>query len=361
MWIKDLDYELPAELIATRPAEPRDHSRLLVFHAGEDRVEHCRFYELPRFLRATDLLVVNDTRVIPAKLQLHKATGGAVPGLFLSEPERGVWELLLRTRGKVREGDNLIGGNYQFRLLERMSQKGMWRVTVLPADDAGVVLARIGQVPLPPYIEKMRGEEVDEDAAERVRYQTVYAEEGKSVAAPTAGLHFTNELLSAIAKMGVLRATVNLEVGLGTFLPVEAETLEEHPMHTENFSIPAETVAAVRRQRERRGTGGAAGGRIVVVGTTAVRALESAADQILGVESGAPPVAIREATALKISPGYTFQLTDLLVTNFHLPRSTLMALVGAMIGMQKLKALYALAIQERYRFYSYGDAMLILP
>jgi S-adenosylmethionine:tRNA ribosyltransferase-isomerase len=182
-------------------------------------------------------------------------------------------------------------------------------------------------------------------------YQTVYAREGKSLAAPTAGFHFTPELLRRIDTMGVRRAAVDLEVGLGTFLPVEMETLEAHPMHVETYSVPAATVAAIREQRR-------AAGRIVVVGTTAVRTLEATASRILDLSH--PPAEINGSTDLKISPGYRFALTDTLVTNFHLPRSTLMALVGAMVGVERLKELYALAIREGYRFYSYGDAMLIL-
>ena len=187
-----------------------------------------------------------------------------------------------------------------------------------------------------------------------MRYQTVYAREGASVAAPTAGLHFTPELLEKIEAMGVRRAAVNLEVGLGTFLPVETETLEAHPMHAERFWVPAATAALLRGQR-------AQGGRIVVVGTTAVRALEAGAEEILNAECGMRNAEGMGVKTLKISPGNQFRLTDALVTNFHLPRSTLMALVGAMVGLERLKALYALAIAEGYRFYSYGDAMLILP
>ncbi len=200
--IDDLDYQLPAELIAARPAEPRDHSRLMVVHRRENRVEHRRFFELPEYLRADDLLVVNDTRVIPAKLELRKRTGAIISGLFLHEKERGVWDVLLRTRGRAAAGDELLGGRFCIRLIERLEQKGMWRVAVSPAEVAANVLREIGHVPLPPYIEKMR-DVADDEGIDRARYQTVYAEEGKSVAAPTAGLHFTPELLGAIERMGV--------------------------------------------------------------------------------------------------------------------------------------------------------------
>jgi S-adenosylmethionine:tRNA ribosyltransferase-isomerase len=367
MHMSELDYELPKERIAAHPAERRDQSRLLVWHRREQRAEHRLFSDLVEYFLPTDLLVVNDTRVIPAKLELRKESGGVIPGLFVREVSCGVWEAMLRTRGRARQGDELRGGEYRFRLVRRLqgaggggAGKGMWEVAVTPAEEAGVVLGKIGQVPLPPYIEKMRSAEERSGAeagggggGDRVRYQTVYAREGNSVAAPTAGLHFTPELLAKIEAMGVRRAAVNLEVGLGTFLPVETETLEAHPMHAERFWIPAKTVALLRQQRTE-------GGRIVVVGTTAVRALEAGAEEILNAEVGTRNAEVAGVTTLKISPGYRFQLTDALVTNFHLPRSTLMALVGAMIGLDRLKALYALAIAEGYRFYSYGDAMLIL-
>jgi S-adenosylmethionine:tRNA ribosyltransferase-isomerase len=352
MLMEELDYELPAERIATHPAEPRDASRLMVVRRGSEGVEHRRFFELPAFLRARELMVVNDTRVIPAKLLLHKTTGGAIPGLFLAEKEVGLWEVMLRSRGRVKEGAELVAGAFRFLLERRVEgEKGTWEVRVMPAAAAGVVLAAIGHVPLPPYIEKQREGEGDE-SRDVGSYQTVYAREGKSLAAPTAGLHFTPELLQRIEAMGVRRAAVDLEVGLGTFLPVETETLEAHPMHVETYSVPAGTVAAIREQR-------ANGGRIVVVGTTAVRTLEATASRILDLDC--PPTGMSGSTDLKISPGYRFALTDVLITNFHLPRSTLMALVGAMVGVERLKELYALAVREGYRFYSYGDAMLILP
>lgn len=357
----DLDYELPAGRIAVAPAEPRDSSRLMVVRCSGEEVEHRRFSDLPAYLRASDLLVVNETRVLPAKLELRKESGGFVPGLFVAELSRGVWQVMLRTRGKARAGTVLVGGPYRFLLEEPLPDKGMWRVSVTPAEAAGVVLGTIGHVPLPPYIEKQRAGGAEE-AADRVRYQTVYARERAergSLAAPTAGLHFTHGLLERIAAMGIRRTAVELDVGLGTFLPVEAATLEEHRMHQETYRVPAETAASVRRQR-------AEGGRLVVVGTTAVRTLEAAADAILTGANGE----IAGVTDLKIVPGYAFRLTDVLITNFHLPRSTLMALVAAMLetpgvragaGLRRLKELYAVAIAGGYRFYSYGDAMLILP
>lgn len=345
----ELDYELPESAIATRPAEPRDQAWLMVYHRAENRVEHRRFCDLPAYLKAGDLMVVNDTRVIPAKLELKKITGGNIPGLFVAELERGRWRVMLRSRGKVKEGDTLLAGEVNIRTVRRLEDKGMWEVEVSDPASASEVLGRIGHVPLPPYIEKMRDPDAgDEETFDKVRYQTVYANKGASLAAPTAGLHFTEGLLAKIEAMGVKRAAVDLEVGLGTFLPIESDTLEAHPMHQEHFDVPPLTAEAIRKQRRERG-------RIVVVGTTAVRTLESAAGAILdgkGEMSG--------STRLFVMPGYQFRLTDALITNFHLPRSTLIALVGAFVGLGKIKELYSLAVKQGYRFYSYGDAMLLL-
>jgi S-adenosylmethionine:tRNA ribosyltransferase-isomerase len=388
MRMSDLDYHLPPTAIALRPADPRDHSRLMVVPrrrggGGDSAATHRHFYNLPEFLRPGDLLVTNNTRVLPAKLLLKKQTGAAIPGLFVEEKAPGLWEVMLRTRGKVREGDQLAaaGHPYAFALEKRLGE-GLWQVRVDPADPAPKVLDTIGAMPIPPYIEKARkehdahlqpGTEEPWQEEDRAWYQTVFAAavaqgspaapvnptppESRSVAAPTAGLHFTPELLAKVHDMGVEHVHVELNVGLGTFLPVETETLEEHVMHTEHYRVPAATVSALRTAR-------AHGGRIVVVGTTAVRTLESAAGQIL--DSATPPADLAGTTALKIMPPYRFRLTDALITNFHLPKSTLMALVSAYLqpgdtedGVPRLKALYAEAVRHGYRFYSYGDAMLI--
>ncbi|MGN6368973.1 MAG: tRNA preQ1(34) S-adenosylmethionine ribosyltransferase-isomerase QueA [Phycisphaerae bacterium] len=356
MLMSDLDYHLPPERIATHPASPRDHSRLLVYEKSSNSLHHKHFYDLPTFLKPTDLLVVNDTHVLPAKLELTKPTGAKIPGLYLHELRPGLWQALLKTRGRAKPGDTLLATPYTFKLLNRLDDKGMWELQITPPDPAPTILHAIGQVPLPPYIEKQRAHTHDTDTAnDKSHYQTIYAKDtGNSVAAPTAGLHFTPELLQTLDSQGIKRTTVDLEVGLGTFLPVETPTLEEHPMHTETFSIPPTTIQSLRAQRAKNA-------RIVAVGTTAVRSLESASSDIL---AQTPPQEIRRPTDLKISPGYHFQLTDALITNFHLPRSTLMALVAAFLephGLQKLKHLYTLAIENQYRFYSYGDAMLLLP
>lgn len=377
MRIEELDYNLPPELIATQPAVPRDSSRLLVYRRATEAIEHRHFRDLPELLDPTDLLVVNDTRVLPAKLLLRKATGAAIPGLFLQELEPGGeggrrWEVMLRSRGKLAPGMVLAtepASEFHFRLLARGHEAGHWIVSVEPTLEApkgeavhltsAYILERIGHVPLPPYIEKSRHGKggTQDEQADREHYQTVYAqrsdqgEGARSVAAPTAGLHFTPELLERLQARGVRVAHVTLHVGLGTFLPVQTDTLEEHPMHTEAYAVPAATVAALRAQR-------AAGGRIVVVGTTATRTLQAAASQILGLDH--PPTDIHGTTNLLISPGYRFLLTDALITNFHLPRSTLLALVGALTGLARLKIIYAEAITVKYRFYSYGDAMIVL-
>jgi S-adenosylmethionine:tRNA ribosyltransferase-isomerase len=272
--------------------------------------------------------------------------------------------VMLRTRGKVKEGQTLEAPGYAFELSQRLGE-GIWRVRVTPAEPAAVVLEAIGHVPLPPYIARQRKHTgaAEETAEDRQWYQTVFAraaENARSVAAPTAGLHFTPELLERLRRQGVALATVELEGGLGTFLPVETPTLEEHPMHTERYCVPAQTVAALlAARRERR--------RIVAVGTTAVRTLEAAAPRILAdppPPANPPPGDIQGQTKLLIAPGYRFRLTDALVTNFHLPRSTLMALVAAFLGtggVARLKSLYGQAVRAGYRFYSYGDAMLVLP
>ncbi len=348
-----LDYELPAQLIATEPAPQRDQSRLMVVHRVAGTVEHRSFLELPELLQPRDLLVFNDTRVLPAKLELQKSTGGLITGLFLAQECPGDWRVMLRSRGRLVVGDVLRAGSWTFNITERLPEKGHWRVRAEPATQATEVLAAIGHVPLPPYIEKARraGHMHPNEAQDRERYQTVYARQTGSLAAPTAGLHFTPALMGGLAQRGIKEVFLTLHVGLGTFLPVESKTLEEHKMHHEEYYIPAATVEALRAQR-------AAGGRIVAVGTTAVRTLETCANEILGA---GPALDLRGQTDLKISPGYNLKLTDVLITNFHLPRSTLIALVATLVGLDRLKELYQIAVKERYRFFSYGDAMLILP
>ncbi len=371
MRTSELDFELPPELIATRACEPRDAARLLVCSRSDpSRVEHRRVRDLPALLAAGDTLVFNTSRVIPARLiGRNLDTGGRVEGLYLrdAEPEGGrpVWEALIKARrfrpGRRIElldaGDRPSG--VTLTLLERTGDEaGAWRVSVecegAPATPE--ILDRAGRTPLPPYIRSARraaGLDVP-DADDRARYQTVYAGAPGSIAAPTAGLHFTPALLDTLASEGVRRADVTLHVGPGTFKPVEAETLEDHPMHAELCSMGAGAIRAVFGD----GAGGGRAGRVVAVGSTAARTIESYA---AAIGAGAPAPASLE-TDLLIAPGYAWRRVDAIVTNFHLPRSTLLAMIAALFpgGIDRVRAIYDEAVREGYRFYSYGDAMLVL-
>ena len=313
MRTSELDYELPPELIAQRPLERRDESRLLVFDRVTGAVEHRQFRDLPSQLVPESLVVVNDTRVLPARLLLERPTGGRTEVLLLERVEGDVWEALARPSRKLRAGMT-IG---PVELLESLGE-GRWRLRLTGEPD--------GEAPLPPY--------VTEPLEDAERYQTVYAEESGSAAAPTAGLHFTPELL---ASLDVERVT--LHVGLDTFRPVTAETLSEHRLHSERYEVRGEAWTRVE-----------AAPHVTAVGTTTVRVLESLA-------RGAP---LAGRTELFVTPGFELRRVDSLVTNFHLPRSSLLALVMAFTGVEETRRLYELAIEERYRFYSFGDAMLIL-
>jgi S-adenosylmethionine:tRNA ribosyltransferase-isomerase len=308
----ELDYELPPELIAQQPAAHRDGSRLLVFDRATGEVRHRRFDELPGELHG-ELVVVNDTRVVPARLRLRRESGGQVEILLLEEMAGGVWEALARPSRRLRVGER-IGS---VLLLESLGG-GRWRVRLDGAPD--------GETPLPPYIH--------EPLADPGRYQTVYADEEGSAAAPTAGLHFTPDLL---ARLDVERVT--LHVGLDTFRPLTAETVEQHPIHGERYRVAPAAWSRI-----------AAADRVLAVGTTTVRVLETVART--GELTG--------RTELFVTPGFDFRRVDGLLTNFHLPRSTLLALVMAFAGIEQTRRLYELAIAERYRFYSFGDAMLLL-
>jgi S-adenosylmethionine:tRNA ribosyltransferase-isomerase len=390
---EDLDYPLPEELIATTPAEPRDSARLLVVSRSDPkRLEHRTVRELPEILSRSpigaDLMVVNATRVLPARFMgVRSDTGGKAEGLYVenapgpSGVDAPEWIVLLKMRRmkpgvvvKLLSRDGTESG-LQLTLIDRAGEDGAaWRVTVSPESNpiapgtrAPGLLERIGLTPIPPYIRAARRDahlEVADDR-DRATYQTVYANDrGEragcgSVAAPTAGLHFTPELLTRLANAGVARAEVTLDVGLGTFKSVETEYVEQHPMHAEWCSVPEETAKAITRLRD-----AGPSGRIIAIGTTAARTLESFAspEEMLSVGS--------KETRLLITPGYAFKHVDVLMTNFHLPKSTLMAMVAAMLvapgsnpghAIERLRSIYAEAVRERYRFYSYGDAMLILP
>ncbi len=337
MDVAAFDYELPPDLIAQEPHRPRDHSRLLVVRRAGGAFEHRRFFELEELLRPGDMLVLNNTRVIRARLLGRRESGGRVELLLLKPLGDGRWEALIkpgragRMKSRVHfdgiaEAEIISSTEYGGRLVQFSG--------LLP--EAGL-LDRIGQVPTPPYITRP----VDDSAD----YQTVYAQHDGSAAAPTAGFHFTQQLLERLRQRGVEQRFVTLHVGLDTFRPIKSERLEEHDMHSEHFTVPVETAAAIRATRVR-------GGRVVAVGTTTVRALESAA-QSGEVSAGCG------WTRLFIRPGYVFRGFDALLTNFHLPRSTLLVLVSALAGRERILAAYREAIEMRYRFYSFGDAMLI--
>jgi S-adenosylmethionine:tRNA ribosyltransferase-isomerase len=338
------DYELPAHLIAQEPVQPRDHSRLLVVRRREHSLEHRHFYDLPELLSPGDLLILNDTRVVPARLiGKRAATGGKWEGLFLRQLGDGTWEMICQTRGRLEPGERIVvePGPLALEMVARLPE-GRWQARPLVEGDTFEWLARCGRMPLPPYIRKGVAH-----AGDRERYQTVYSREPGAVAAPTAGLHFTPAVFDRLRQRGIDWAFVTLHVGLGTFRPIEVEDYTQHTMHSEWGRLTDTTVDAIRACRER-------GARIVAVGTTAVRVLETAAQfQPLGNWSG--------ETELFIRPPYAFRLVDILLTNFHLPRTTLLLLVAAFAGAKLLREAYRTAIAESYRFYSYGDAMLILP
>jgi S-adenosylmethionine:tRNA ribosyltransferase-isomerase len=346
MLIQELQYDLPPELIAQRPAEPRDASRLLVLDRATGHMEHRRFSDVSAFLRPGDVLVLNDTRVIPARFFCRRQTGGRIEGLFLRDAGNA-WRVLLKPSGRLQVGEKLacLDGKVELLLIER-HPRGEWQVGPEPPTPWLELLERVGQTPLPPYIRPdSAGRAGAPDASDRERYQTVYAERPGAVAAPTAGLHFTPALLRMIAQRGAKLARVTLHVGLGTFAPIDVEDLSEHKMHSEWFEIRDEALATIRAAR-------AAGGRIIAVGTTAVRVLES----VPALESSGHC----GWTKIFIYPPYRFRHVDALMTNFHMPGSTLLALVMAFASPEQIRSAYRQAIERRYRFYSYGDAMLIL-
>ena len=350
MLVSDFDFDLPPELIAQRPAERRDASRLLVLPRAASTPEHRSFAELPVLLPERALLVVNDARVIPARLFARRASGGRHE-VLLVEPDAtpGVWRALVR--GQLRDDTELTLDPPRGRPAPAAPAPTL---LFLGRDDGGTARMRLpegglerlaawGELPLPPYIARPEGLS-DADAE---RYQTVYACAPGSVAAPTAGLHFTPELLAAAAARGIERAAVTLHVGLGTFAPIRVDDTAEHVMHVERYDVPAATAAAIARARvESR--------PIVAIGTTVARTLEAAHDDASGAPRPGPG-----ATQLFITPGYRFRAVDWLVTNFHLPRSTLLMLVSAFAGRERVLAAYRAAVAQRYRFFSYGDAMLL--
>jgi S-adenosylmethionine:tRNA ribosyltransferase-isomerase len=338
------EYELPLELVAQHPTERREESRLLIL-AGE-HVAHARFRDLPEYVRPGDLFVANDTRVLRARFYPKRRGGGSAQVLLLHPADEhdgtavsATWEALVRPGQRVRVGDRLtLAADAGFEIVGR-TELGT-RFVRFYGIDPTEAMRTYGQVPLPPYI-KTPPADADE------RYQTVYATEEGSVAAPTAGLHFTPEIIEALRRCGAQWTTLTLDVGAGTFRPVRTADIREHPMHAERYTIGEATAAAITRTKQ-------AGGRVVAVGTTTLRALEDAA-----LHGGGSVGAGSRWTKLFVYPGFRFQIVDALLTNFHLPRSTLLMLVCAFAGTERLLAAYGQAVHERYRFYSFGDAMLV--
>ncbi|QDU28316.1 S-adenosylmethionine:tRNA ribosyltransferase-isomerase [Anatilimnocola aggregata] len=345
--LADYDYELPRELIAQHPLATRSDARLMIVDRARQMIDHAYIRDLPELLRPRDLLVVNDTRVIPARLVgRRERTGARWTGLFLQADEHGAWQILSKTRGKLEAGESIqvlswdLRQSTRLRLLTKL-EGGVWVVRPEPLGDPLEVLQQVGRVPLPPYIRD--GEMTDEDEQ---AYQTVFAQTAGAVAAPTAGLHFTPELLSKLEKAGITRAAVTLHVGVGTFRPVTAERLEDHVMHQEWASLGQETLQKIVSTR-------ANAGRVIAVGTTVVRTLESAVN-------GGVLQPFTGQTDLFIRPPHHISTIDGLLTNFHLPKSTLLVLVRTFGGDQLIRRAYQRAIEQQYRFFSYGDAMLII-
>ena len=349
MRVADFDFDLPPRLIAQEPSPERGASRLLCLDRRDGRIGHHQFSELPRLLAAGDLIVVNDTRVFPARLIGYRLPGGGAAECFLVGPgdEPGTWTALVHPGQRLKPGSRMVFERAGHRLEAEVISRHFHgrRLIRLHAPSGAPIMDMIhaiGHVPLPPYVKR------EDTPADRERYQTVYARREGSIAAPTAGLHFTPEILDALARAGIERASITLHVGYGTFQPIRVEEVEAHKMEAESFEVGEETAAALSRALQ-------AGRRIVAVGTTTTRTLESVA-----VEPDGTVRPQHGETALFIHPGHRFQVVRGLVTNFHLPKSSLLVLVSAFAGREHVLAAYREAIDRQYRFYSYGDAMLIL-
>ena len=335
----DFDYYLPEELIAQTPIEPRDCSRLLVYDRAQDKIYHEHFYDIKKYLKKGDVLVRNNTKVLPARMFAYTDHGGKVEVLLLKRFDLTEWEVLVKPGKKARVGTTLtVNEELSLTVLDNIAETGSRRVKFKFDGVFEDIISRVGEMPLPPYIkEKLK----DKD-----RYQTVYAKVDGSAAAPTAGLHFTDKLLAEIKEMGVEIVDVLLHVGLGTFRPVKAESLSEHHMHSEYYEISEEAANVINKAKSE-------GRRIIAVGTTSVRTLESAADENGYVKP------VKGNTEIFIYPPYKFKCVNALITNFHLPKSTLIMLVSALATREKILDLYKTAVDERYRFFSFGDACFI--
>ncbi len=344
----ELNYHLPPELIAQQPLRVRSDSKLLVFNRSSGELTDSTFSKIGDFLLPGDCLVFNDTKVLPARFFGRRSSGGKLEALFLAESAGGVWEVMLKGAHKVRVSEIIClkdKTKSDFCEAEILQKTGQGRCQLKIKADANVetILGKIGFPPLPPYIK--RGDDLSQAAIDKLRYQTVYAEHTGAVAAPTAGLHFTNQLIEQLKQAGICFAYITLHVGEGTFKPITTENLEEHKIHQEKFSIDEKNAQIVNATKEK-------GGRIIAVGTTSARTLET-------ITTGSQAKATTDTTNLFIKPGYKFKIVNAMVTNFHLPRTTLLALVAAFARLENILAAYQYAIKRRYRFYSYGDAMLI--
>lgn len=373
MRLDDFDYNLPEELIAQYPSEKRDECRLLVVDRSTGNISHRHFYDIIDYIKPGDLLVLNDSRVIPARIfGVKKNTGARVEFLLIKRKDGDVWETMVRPGKKVKPGDEILFGTDAQKYIslcgekdeaaaaerERIESEALLKAQVTGYGDDGTryvkftyegifmeILEKIGSMPLPPYIERAS------DTNDSEMYQTVYSKVDGSVAAPTAGLHFTEELLQKVKDAGADIAYVTLHVGIGTFRPVKVDNIEDHKMHFEEYSVSEESAEKINRCREN-------GGRIICVGTTSTRTIESAA---VKDESGKYVIKAGEgSTGIFIYPGYEFKLTDCLITNFHLPKSTLLMLISALYNREDILRVYETAVKEKYRFFSYGDAMFIV-
>ena len=339
MNISDFDFELPEELIAQHAVEPRDHSKLLVLNKDKKTLEHKKFYNIIDYLKKDDVLVINRTKVIPARLFGHKENGVILECFLLKRYDLYTWEVLLKPAKKLKIGQKLIfsDGILEAELLE-IKEDGNRIIKFNFEGSFEEILDKLGEMPLPPYImEKLE---------DKNRYQTVYAKEGESVAAPTAGLHFTNELLEKIREKGITIAEVFLDVGLGTFRPVQVENVLDHKMHSEKYRIPEETAKIINEAKKK-------GNRVIAVGTTSVRTLESSVDENGKLKAS------EDNTNIFIYGDYKFKIIDAIITNFHLPKSTLIMLISAFGGKEFIFEAYKKAVEEKYRFYSFGDSMFI--
>jgi S-adenosylmethionine:tRNA ribosyltransferase-isomerase len=355
MKIDVLQFDLPPELIAQQPADIRSDSRLLVLNRSSAELTDSRFNRIAEFLAPGDCLVLNDTKVLQARFFAKRSTGGKLQGLFLAESSPQQWTVSLKGSGKIKQGQLIYlrdrtGRDFCQAILLDKTPDGSCLLKLETNHNLQTILARIGFPPLPPYIK--RSDDLHQAAVDSLRYQTVFAKRPGAVAAPTAGLHFTKELINQLCAEGVVFAYVTLHVGAGTFKPIATENIEQHQIHREQFSLDAENAAVINAAKKK-------GRRVIAVGTTTVRALETAAPAAAcAASAGVEPAAGQ--TTLFIKPGYKFKVVDAMVTNFHLPKSTLLAMVVAFAGLDNILNAYRHAVQERYRFYSYGDAMLII-